>query len=660
MRSWTYIALTLLGVALVLIAVMTVSRSASDYRLPPDPESQAQVPQPVAGPQKSALPPPRDFPPPPREESPFLNARADATYVGSQACAECHESEFASYRATTHSQALDDIHLDRAPPEGKFEHTVSGRNYTVYHQEGQLRHRESITTNSGERTLCDHPVRYVIGSGNHSHSYLVELMGFLVESPVTWYTARQAWEMSPGYENNPLQQGFSRPARFLCVNCHAGHVSTVGGSIQKLRIHEQAIGCERCHGPGSLHVERHTRNELALEGGDYTIVNPARLDRVRREAVCSQCHLAVEAHSHERGRTVADFRPGLRLTDFVVHYQLETPSRKMSVVGHVDQLHLSKCYQKSEMDCTTCHNPHVHTPAEKSVAAYRVKCLQCHEQQGCGLELDQRQSKNDNCVACHMPRGPTDIVHFAFTHHRIGIHRADEEAAEPELGKLVAINSIEQLPEVDRDRSIALAYVALAKSDPGQANSDVYHRRGLDMLYGLHQRGLRDPEVEAALAAGFWRKDQQRCIQHANAALACSPLSPMTRRDALWVLARAHFDLAVAAHSAGARTDQVQQDQQAVATLKQLAQLQLDAEDSALMGQSLERLGKLDEAIDAVTRATQIEPDRPDLREFLAQLHARRGDAKTAADLLQLAKQLREIRTRVLKQAPAGTAGRTH
>ena len=117
-----------------------------------------------------------------------------------------------------------------------------------------MRHRESVRGASGqEYVLADYEVAYVIGSGNHSRSYLIEDDGFLIESPVTWYAAPQQWGMSPGYDT-PKHEGFSRPVRFRCVFCHAGRVDRVGSGTHQLKVHETSITCERCHGPGSLHV----------------------------------------------------------------------------------------------------------------------------------------------------------------------------------------------------------------------------------------------------------------------------------------------------------------------------------------------------------------------------------------------------------------------
>src|SRR5580700_12064289 len=46
-------------------------------------------------------------------------------------------------------------------------------------------------------------------------------------------------------------------------------------------VAEWNVGCERCHGPGSAHVEHATR---------ANILNPARMDEVSASDTCIQCH----------------------------------------------------------------------------------------------------------------------------------------------------------------------------------------------------------------------------------------------------------------------------------------------------------------------------------------------------------------------------------
>jgi predicted CXXCH cytochrome family protein len=328
------------------------------------------------------------FPLPALPPSPFLNTGPEARYVGSSTCASCHGDREASFRRTGMGRSMARVDLAREPPDAVFDHPPSKRRYQVRRKDGKLWHRELLLGGGAEEVmLAEHPLRYVVGSGRHSLTYLVEADGFLVESPVTWYSSRRAWGMSPGYDV-PQQPGFGRAASENCLICHAGQAEALGRSAHRMHVGEAAIGCERCHGPGSLHVERHRSRERtarrATAQADYTIVNPTRLSRELAEAVCQQCHLRPTAVVIARGRKLVDFRPGLPLQDFRQPFMLEGTDSSMTVTGHVEQMHLSRCYQKSStLTCLTCHDPHGEPGPEQRLAHYQSACLGCHAPQRC-------------------------------------------------------------------------------------------------------------------------------------------------------------------------------------------------------------------------------------------------------------------------------------
>ena len=122
-----------------------------------------------------------------------------------------------------------------------------------------------------------------------------------------------------------------------------------------MTFHEKASGCESCHGPGSRHLELHTRRNLAPGERDLTIVNPGKLSRPLLESVCAACHLSTPAAAPVRGRGVADTWPGLPLSDFRVHYSFDRGRDQMTVVGHVEQLRQSAC--AAAPDCAAPHGP---------------------------------------------------------------------------------------------------------------------------------------------------------------------------------------------------------------------------------------------------------------------------------------------------------------
>src|SRR5262249_2971455 len=348
-------------------------------------------------------------------------------------------------------------------------------------KDGQVWHREFLfTAGKEEILLCEYPLKYVIGSGRHSRTYAVEAESFLVESPVTWYTSSKSWKMSPGYDN-PHQQGFDRAVGEGCLICHAGQADAVGSSLHRMQVNEAAIGCERCHGPGSLHIAHHAGRKPAAErpagAVDYTIVNPAHLSRDLAEAVCQQCHLRSNATIVARGRKPTAYRPGLPLHEFRQDFSLERPDASMTVVGHVEQMHLSRCYQNSKtLSCLTCHNPHDEPTPRERVKHYRGVCLECHKPAACRETDARRQAKADSCIHCHMPTSPTEIPHLAFTHHRIGVHKAgaDKETTSRTPGTLRPFLPTAGLSEIDIERSLRLGYLEAANREKRPDHAQAY------------------------------------------------------------------------------------------------------------------------------------------------------------------------------------------
>jgi len=586
---------------------------------------------------ESPSPPKRaenDAPLPPMSASPFLNTSASAKYVGSDVCAECHREPHQTYSETAHSKALFKVDPAQEPPDGEYRHAASGRTYAVYRRDGKLWHRETAgDAKSGPIDLGDFPAKYTIGSGRFSRSYLMEIDGFLVESPITWYAAKKAWRLSPGYDR-PVHAGFTRAADVGCLHCHSGRVEAVEGSLHRIKVHEFAVSCENCHGPGSLHVSARRAKRAPKGGIDHTIVHPGRLSRELNEAICAQCHLRGQATTFLRGRGMHDFRPGLPLTDFRIDYQLETPADSMKVVGHLEQMHRSRCYtQTKTLTCTTCHNPHF-SPDEKSkVAYYRNVCNSCHDGNGksCKLPHKSRIAKNaqDNCVACHMPQVPTDLPHFAFTHHRIGIgHAKQYEESHGDGRRLVPLSDDSRLPQVERDRCLGLAYLELAGlSEPQAARG--YVERGYTLLRKVYAAGVRDSDMLAAMARMHWERDSDLCLPFARQTLDANDCTPQARVNALLILGERNLRLG--------RYDESEQ------ALTKLVRCRRHPADWQLLGTCRLKRNDVNGAIAAFQKAVAIRPDDPAFHELLAGACAQAGRSADAKRHRERARQLARL-----------------
>ena len=348
-------------------------------------------------------------------------------YIGSGACAECHADIASSFAVHPMGRSLGETAaVERIDTAGAVRDRE--RDYRVEERDGAMVHVERIGDEAG--TICEQDVaiRFALGSGRRGRSYLADHGGRLCQSPLGWYTQRGCWDLSPGYREDRTLR-FERAIDESCLYCHAGRPESAvpstthaPGRFSRRVFTEQAIGCERCHGPGGRHVARMREAGPDDRITDIAICNPADLDPARREAVCAQCHLAGEAVIPRYGRGFFDFRPGDLLDDtLVVLVRSDTDAR--AAVSHVEQMRASRCFTMSQgaMGCTSCHDPHSTPRPEARDAFYRKHCRACHDDDACTESPSRRESVDGgSCIACHMPsRSTDDVPHTALTDHSI-------------------------------------------------------------------------------------------------------------------------------------------------------------------------------------------------------------------------------------------------
>ena len=584
----------------------------------------------------------------PEETGPqFKNATTEVAYVGTEACAGCHEPQYKSYLETTHSKSLAKLDPAKEPIPADYHHKPSDLHYRMYKDEasGRMRVEESLQLEDGEPyVLADHAIDYLIGSGNHSRSYLVEIDGWLYEAPVTWYTQKKAWGISPGY-NRTMHLGFARPAGTICMRCHVGHVEPKDESINRLVLHENAIGCERCHGPGELHADLRAGETEIPAGEDLTIIDPRRMSRDQSMQVCAQCHMDHSLNVYLPGKKPGDWRPGMPWTDVMVTYRPTITPPGMTVVGHVDQLRQSKCFEASKMTCLTCHDPHAKAPEELAAKHlhYNGKCLTCH--QHCGRQPDDGPgivpAEGDDCIKCHMPTADTDIVHIAFTHHRIGIHGLEwtPPAGMSDVPELKPLDDDAHLPQAVRDRNLGLAYLQfLAHNRQAARVAAALSERAYKLLESAVNAGLRDPEAEAAMASLlFGKRKPKRGRKHAERALALAKeglvLSPDRRVTLLVQLA--HDDIGLD------RFDDAQQRMDQAQTIRR------DVTDLFYKLDIAQRLGDTAMAAKLAEEMLRILPNSPDV-------HYRAAEAFEAVGRKAEAKLHNRVGVRIHMQMSSG------
>lgn len=143
-----------------------------------------------------------------------------------------------------------------------------------------------------------------------------------------------------------------------CTSCHQTIARDFGTSthahIKAEGPNAANIGCESCHGAGSVHTTAATRQ---------TIVNPRK-----SPDVCFQCHLDMQS-------------------SFSLPYHHPVPEGKLS--------------------CGDCHNPHK-GPAVAGggtgLMSANAACYRCHTQQR-GPFVFEHEATREGCLSCHTPHG---------------------------------------------------------------------------------------------------------------------------------------------------------------------------------------------------------------------------------------------------------------
>lgn len=389
--------------------------------------------------------------------------------MGINTCKQCHIAIYKSFIETgmgksfdlaTRQKSAGDYHTSVVHDQiGDFYYKAFWQNDSLRFLEYRLKGKDTIYKRL-------ETVNYIVGSGQHTNSHIQSINGYLNQMPMTFYTQKKTWDLPPGFEDGHNSR-FMRKIGLECMSCHNSYPDFVLGSENKYNAVEKGIGCERCHGPGSIHVnQRHTVSPVDTSKYiDYSIVNPAKLSIDRQFDICQRCHLQGNAVLKDN-KSFYDFRPGMMLSDYMTVFlpKYKNADDEFIMASHADRLKQSQCFIKSmeaakaaagtsttgklkpykdAMTCITCHNPHV-SVKETNKNVFNDACLKCHgaktnptdalpeplegsaakeTKQIAHSNLFCRKkgiSKTANCVGCHMPNsGSIDIPHVTVHDHYI-------------------------------------------------------------------------------------------------------------------------------------------------------------------------------------------------------------------------------------------------
>lgn len=396
----------------------------------------------------------------------YLNHSDSAKHVGINTCKLCHQDIYNTYIKTGMGKSFDVA--SKTKSSGDYHNSViydkiGDFYYKAFWQNDSLRFLEYRLQGKDTIYKRQETVNYIVGSGQHTNSHIQSVNGYLNQMPMTFYTQKKKWDLPPGFEDGHNSR-FMRKIGLECMSCHNNYPEFVLGSENKFTAVPEGINCERCHGPGSIHVEqRQTGSRIdTSKYVDYSIVNPAKLSIDAQFDICQRCHLQGNTVLKE-GKSFYDFKPGMKLSDYMTVFlpKYKNADDEFIMASHADRLKQSKCFiasatstgsvtkanklkpYKDAMTCVTCHNPHV-SVRETNPNVFNDACNSCHNENGKSKINCSKKGVTitSNCVSCHMPKsGSIDIPHVTVHDHYIRkpLSSIDKKAIKEFIG-LYAIN----------------------------------------------------------------------------------------------------------------------------------------------------------------------------------------------------------------------------
>jgi tetratricopeptide (TPR) repeat protein len=347
-----------------------------------------------------------------------------APYVGEARCVECHREIAQAVLASRHARTfragrdLADLPLPESPltdPDNPHVRHVLKR------VDGQVQVETQLPDHQVLRAVVD----YALGSNDRYMSLIgLDQKGQARTLRHSYYrsTEGSGWDRTKGHAAHPRDDDEFLGERFTSDDEHQAclvcHVTSARATRERAgpEASDRAIGCERCHGPGGLHLAA-----IGVKFSDSAIASPAQASPQEINQSCGICH---SQHFLEMpaSRTAPDWTrfPGSTLP-------------------------WSRCFRESggALSCVTCHDPHRN--AETRPVSYESKCLSCHASAAPSAKAAPASPRHADeafrspcpvnpsrdCLQCHMPKVRYDWLHGSFTDHYIRVHTDKTSGAQP-------------------------------------------------------------------------------------------------------------------------------------------------------------------------------------------------------------------------------------
>src|SRR6266849_397499 len=394
-----------------------------------------------------------------------------SSYLGSESCRGCHAGIYEQWSQTGMSRMFRPYAPQNVVGDFKVNNQFYLGDETEY-RDGKVEVRRAGKQSLFARmTIRDsrhyfdiwqsdgkwhtYPVDYTIGS-KFQQAYATKLSnGEIHVFPIQYNLLQKRWinywKIIDGVESEradprsweKLDGATSYQA--ICAVCHTSQLrnSTGGGfAPNHLEFKEPGIGCEMCHGPSAQHAVEMAENQFYSKMPLDPPVNFRELGNRDFVAICAQCH---EQSAIRKPGPAGELNYSSSGDFFGSHVRV--PFGEFSRKGFykdgrfrqttfmVEALERSQCFQKGQVSCGTCHDPHGHDSVSNPTALKfpdkpDLMCTGCHSQFQEPARAAQHshhpaESEGSRCVSCHMPRIMDALVFRARTHQIDDIPYAD-------------------------------------------------------------------------------------------------------------------------------------------------------------------------------------------------------------------------------------------
>ena len=373
------------------------------------------------------------------------------TFVGSQTCAGCHQTQAKLWQSSQHRHAMD--HATEQTVRGDFNDATfeyAGTRSRFFRKDRKF----LVETDGPDGRLATFEVKYTFGL-DPLQQYLIEFPDGRIQAlSIAWNTrpkdqGGQRWfHLYPNAaitHDDPLHwTKLNQNWNFMCAECHSTGLRKnydAGADRFATTWAEISVGCEACHGQGSQHIawardqkswwpfgsredsskgllvqfnERHgvTWPIDPQSGNAQRSTAPAAL---RKEVeTCGLCH-ARRASFHE------DWMPGQSLSQtHVVEPLARNTYHADGQIRDVEEPYNYTPFKQGKMfaagvTCSDCHEPH----SAKLRASGEGVCLQCHASDKYADVKHRHHAGADpapTCISCHMPARTYMVIDTRHDH----------------------------------------------------------------------------------------------------------------------------------------------------------------------------------------------------------------------------------------------------